>query len=114
MRSFVKEMSNFWLGKWSNPQIKPELAFAGFYLASLECYWKSMFQTKAYIGFLGQTFPGLAPQGLVWFESGDCGCTLRTSEAVRQTRSPLQNVFRYFGLSLWTSLLMLWDRVATI
>jgi len=61
-------MSNFWLGKWSHPQIKPELAFAGFYLASLECYWKSMFQTKAYIGFLGQTFPGLAPQGLVWFE----------------------------------------------
>src|SRR5438045_9719389 len=81
----VKEMSNFWLGKWSHPQIKPELAFAGFYLASLECYWKSMFQTKAYIGFLGQTFPGLAPQGLVWIESGDCGLTLITSAAVLQT-----------------------------
>ena len=79
----VKEMSFFWLGKWSHPQIKPELAFAGFYLASLECYWKSMFQTKAYIGFLSQTFQDLAPQGLVWFESGDCGRTLRSSEAVR-------------------------------
>src|SRR5947207_15781936 len=40
----VKEMSNFWLGNWSIPQIKQELEFAGFYLASLECYWKFIFK----------------------------------------------------------------------
>ena len=84
-------MSNFWLSKWLHPQIKPELAFSGFYLACLECYWKPMFQTKAYLGFLSQMFPGLAPQGLVWLESGDCGRTLRPSEAVWLTRSPLRN-----------------------
>jgi hypothetical protein len=57
-------MTFFWLEKRSYPRIKPELAFAGFYLASLECYWQSMFQTKAYIGFLSQTLLGLEPQGL--------------------------------------------------
>ena len=73
----------FLIRKWSHPQIKSELAFAGFYLASLECYWKSIFQMKVYIGFLSQTFQGLVPQDLVWFESGNRGRTLRSSEAVR-------------------------------
>jgi hypothetical protein len=70
-------MSNFWLGLWPRPQIKPELAFAGFYLASLGCYWKSIFQ------ILSQTFPDLTSQYLVWFEFGDYGRIMTPSEAVR-------------------------------
>ena len=77
-------MSNFWFSKWLHPQIKPELGFTGFYLASLGCYWNLCSRRKPDIGRLSQTFPGLTSLGPAWLEPGVCNRILKPSEAVWQ------------------------------
>jgi hypothetical protein len=107
-------MSNFWFRKSLHPQIKPELGFAGFYLVCIGCYWESMFQTKARHW---TSEPNVS-------RSGTIGSCLAWTWGLRSypgalwscLATRLARTFRWRGscLLLWLSLVMFWDRAATL